>query len=102
MDIVKYVLAFIAVTTVGMLYDRYSKKFYADDELDKFFREPSKADFLKSTTICGSLYGSTHFQSINSGKFVFTFISSSLPVNSSMNHLCFCPLYFPFQIFPIR
>lgn len=36
MDIVKYVLAFIAVTTVGMLYDRYSKKFYADDELDKY------------------------------------------------------------------
>lgn len=36
MNIVNYVLAFIAVTTVGMLYDRYSKKFYPDEELDKY------------------------------------------------------------------
>ena len=36
MNIVNYVLVFIAVTTVGMLYDRYSKKFYPDEELDKY------------------------------------------------------------------
>jgi hypothetical protein len=36
MNIVNYVLAFIAVTTIGMLYDKYSKKFYPDEELDKY------------------------------------------------------------------
>ena len=36
MKIVNYVLVFIAVTAIGMLYDRYSKKFYADEELDKY------------------------------------------------------------------
>ena len=36
MNIVNYVLAFVAVTTVGMLYDRYSKKYYPDEELDKY------------------------------------------------------------------
>ena len=29
-------MAFIAVTAIGMLYDRYSKKFYPDEELDKY------------------------------------------------------------------
>ena len=36
MKIVNYVLVFIAVTAIGMLYDRYSKKFYPDEELDKY------------------------------------------------------------------
>ena len=36
MNIVNYLLVFIAVTTIGMLYDRYSRKFYPDDELDKY------------------------------------------------------------------
>ena len=36
MNIVNYLLVFIAVTTIGMLYDRYSKKFYPDEELDKY------------------------------------------------------------------
>ena len=36
MKIVNYILVFIAVTAVGMLYDRYSKKFYPDEELDKY------------------------------------------------------------------
>ena len=36
MKIVNYVMAFIAVTAIGMLYDRYSKKFYPDEELDKY------------------------------------------------------------------
>ena len=36
MNIVNYVLVFIAVTAIGMLYDRYSKKFYPDEELDKY------------------------------------------------------------------
>jgi len=36
MNIINYVLAFVAVTTVGMLYDRYSKKYYPDEELDKY------------------------------------------------------------------
>ena len=32
MNIVNYVLALVAVTTVGMLYDRYSKQYYQDEE----------------------------------------------------------------------
>jgi len=36
MKIVNYVLVFIAVTAIGMIYDRYSKKFYPDEELDKY------------------------------------------------------------------
>ena len=36
MKIVNYILVFIAVTAIGMLYDRYSKKFYPDEELDKY------------------------------------------------------------------
>jgi len=36
MKIVNYILVFITVTAVGMLYDRYSKKFYPDEELDKY------------------------------------------------------------------
>jgi len=36
MNIVNYVLVFIAVTAIGMLYDRYSRKFYPDEELDKY------------------------------------------------------------------
>tara|TARA_X000000368_G_scaffold194831_1_gene153736 strand:+ start:408 stop:1379 length:972 start_codon:yes stop_codon:yes gene_type:complete len=36
MNIVNYLLVFIAVTTIGMLYDRYNKKFYPDEELDKY------------------------------------------------------------------
>jgi len=36
MKIVNYILVFIAVTAIGMLYDRYSKKFYPDVELDKY------------------------------------------------------------------
>jgi len=36
MKIVNYILVFIAVTAIGMLYDRYSKKFYPDEELNKY------------------------------------------------------------------
>jgi hypothetical protein len=36
MKIVNYVLVFIAVTAIGMLYDKYSRKFYPDEELDKY------------------------------------------------------------------
>jgi len=36
MKIVNYVLIFIAVTAIGMLYDKYSRKFYPDEELDKY------------------------------------------------------------------
>ena len=40
MNIVNYVLAFVAVTTVGMLYDRYSKKYYPDEnDRDEKFDE---------------------------------------------------------------
>lgn len=36
MKLVKYILFFILMTTVGMLFDRYKKKFFPDDELDKY------------------------------------------------------------------
>jgi hypothetical protein len=35
MKIVNYVLVFIAVTAIGMLYDKYSRKFSPDEELGK-------------------------------------------------------------------
>ena len=36
MKIVNYMMVFIAVTAIGMLYDRYSRKYYPDEELDKY------------------------------------------------------------------
>jgi hypothetical protein len=36
MKIVNYVLVFIAVTAIGMLYDKYNRKFYPDEELNKY------------------------------------------------------------------
>ena len=36
MKIVQYVMIFILLTTVGMLYDRYKRKFMPDEELDKY------------------------------------------------------------------
>ena len=36
MKIVKYVTIFILLTTIGMLYDRYIKKFFPDEELNKY------------------------------------------------------------------
>ena len=36
MNLVRYVTMFIILTTIGMLYDRYSKKYFPDEELDKY------------------------------------------------------------------
>ena len=36
MRIVKYIMFFILMTTIGMLFDRYKKKFLPDEELDKY------------------------------------------------------------------
>ena len=36
MKIVKYIMFFILMTTIGMLFDRYKKKFLPDEELDKY------------------------------------------------------------------
>ena len=36
MKIVQYIMLFILLTTVGMLYDRYKRKFFPDEELDKY------------------------------------------------------------------
>ena len=36
MNLVRYFMVFIVLTTLGMLYDRYSKKYFADEELDKY------------------------------------------------------------------
>ena len=35
MNVVRYITMFIILTTVGILYDRYAKKFFPDEELDK-------------------------------------------------------------------
>ena len=36
MKIVNYMMVFIAVTAIGMLLSRYSRKYYPDEELDKY------------------------------------------------------------------
>lgn len=36
MKLLNYVMFFILMTTVGMLFDRYKKKFFPDEELDKY------------------------------------------------------------------
>jgi len=36
MKFVKYVLMFIAISSIGILYDRYKRKFIPDEELDKY------------------------------------------------------------------
>ena len=36
MKIIKYIMFFILMTTVGMLFDRYKKKYLPDEELDKY------------------------------------------------------------------
>ena len=35
MNVVRYITIFIILTTIGILYDRYVKKFFPDEELDK-------------------------------------------------------------------
>ncbi len=35
MNLVRYFMVFIILTTIGMLYERYSKKYFPDEELDK-------------------------------------------------------------------
>lgn len=36
MDIVRYGVIFIILTTIGILFDRYKKKYWGDEELDKY------------------------------------------------------------------
>ena len=36
MDIVRYGIIFIILTTIGILFDRYKKKYWGDEELDKY------------------------------------------------------------------
>ena len=36
MKFVQYIMLFILLTTLGMLYDRYKRKFFPDEELDKY------------------------------------------------------------------
>ena len=45
-------MAFIAVTAIGMLYDRYSKKFYPDEELDKFGYMEHPANVAVALDVC--------------------------------------------------
>ena len=35
MNVVRYITIFIILTTIGILYDRYIKKFFPDEELGK-------------------------------------------------------------------
>ena len=36
MEIIRYIAIFLILTTLGMLYDRYKKKYEPDDELSKY------------------------------------------------------------------
>ena len=36
MDVVRYIFLFIILTTIGILFDRYKKKYWNDEELDKY------------------------------------------------------------------
>ena len=36
MNIVRYGVIFIILTTIGILFDRYKKKYWGDEELDKY------------------------------------------------------------------
>ena len=36
MNFVRYITMFIILTTIGILYDRYMKKYFPDEELDKY------------------------------------------------------------------
>ena len=39
MNIIRTGVIFIILTTLGILFDRYKKKYWGDEELDKYFRE---------------------------------------------------------------
>ena len=88
MKIVKYILIFITITSIGILYDRYKKKFMPDEELDKY--DLVKKDLLTdSEGIMGKpilWIHTTH--SINSRKWPSFFSRNTKYLNQTYKNLC--------------
>ena len=88
MKFVKYILIFITITSIGMLYDRYKKKFMPDEELDKYDLV-KKYLLTDSEGIMGKPILWIHTShSINSRKWPSFFSRNTKQLNQPYKNMC--------------